>query len=493
MSEKVTYSNYQNAIFDTVLTTDKNIVVNATAGSGKTFTAVTISQLVPVNKDIAFLAFNKSIVEELSMKLAPHIKCTTLHSLGMNILMNFYKAKLVVNEFKSFRFSEKYVKHLERKEKFVKMYHYRDILDKLRMTMAPLDTASIMQIALYYDIAIEAEDVENIVNIMDDMHVYNTYLGSDNNLLDFVDMIYLPVTQKRLKMPQFDFTIIDELQDLNRCQREFVKRLIGDKGRFIGLGDNYQCIYSFLGADPGSFDAFTKINNTIELPLSISYRCGKNIVKAAQKICPTMEYHKDSVDGEVRQGTFDEIKEGDFVLCRNNRPLIFAYFQLIQRELKCTIKGKDIEEGLINLISRWRTKSTDIGIQKLDEELAKKAKKLSAKGVSKPRNNASYMMLEEKVNTIKMIIEFKKFGIMSQVIEFIEEIFSDEDREGVQLMTIHKSKGLEAENVFYIEMFDGKRLLPSPHATQDWEKEQEANLMFVAITRAKKQFVSLQL
>ena len=63
--EKVEYSTYQNAIFDTILATNKNIVVNATAGSGKTFTAVEISQLVPASKNVAFLAFNKSIVEEL--------------------------------------------------------------------------------------------------------------------------------------------------------------------------------------------------------------------------------------------------------------------------------------------------------------------------------------------------------------------------------------------------------------------------------------------
>lgn len=490
--ERVKYSVYQEAIFDTVLTTDKNIVVNATAGSGKTFTAVEISQLIPTNKKVAFLAFNNSIVEELSMKLAPHIKCATLHSLGMNILMNFYKARLIVNEFKTFRFSEKYLKHLDRKEKFRKQFLYRDVLDKMRMTMASINNSSIMNIAEYYDIPIELEDTDNIESILEDMKVYNYFLGTENNVIDFTDMIYLPVTQERLKLPRYDFTIIDELQDLNKCQQDFVKKLIGDKGRFIGLGDIFQCIYSFLGSDPGSFKSFATLPNTIELPLSISYRCSKAVTKEAQKICPTIEAFERAEDGKVREGEFDEIKESDFILCRNNRPLVFAYFLLIQRGLKCTIRGKDIEQGLVNLIIKWKNKSTEIGIQKLNEELAVRALKLKDKGISKPQNNPAYVMLLEKINTIKMIIDFKRFAMMDQVINFIEEIFND-DREGVQLMTIHKSKGLESENVFLIESFEGKKLIPSQYATQPWELEQEKNLLFVAITRAKKKLVYLTL
>jgi len=490
---KMKPSIYQEHIYETIMVTDKNIVVNATAGSGKTTTAVEISQLIPAGKEAAFLAFNKSIVEELSMKLTPNIKCTTLHSLGMNVLMGFYKARLIVNEYKTFRFSDKYLKDLERKEKFKKQFVYRDIIDKLRMTMSATDVQGIMDVALYYDIVIEEKDIPNIIGILEDMKVYNMFLGTDNNIIDFVDMIYLPVTQERLKLPKYDFTIIDELQDLNKCQQEFVKRLIGKDGRFIGLGDSFQCIYSFLGADSGSFKSFAALPNTIELPLSISYRCSQNIVSEAKKICPTIEPFEYAAEGEVRQGKFEEVQEGDFVLCRNNRPLISAYFQLIQRGLKCTIRGKDIEEGLVNLISKWKKKSTQIGIEKLNEELALRALKLKEKGLSKPKNNPAYVMLLEKVNTIKMIIDYKKFGMMDQVINFIEGIFSDETREGVQLMTVHKSKGLEARNVFLIEKYEGKRLIPSEYAVKKWELEQEQNLLFVAITRAKEKLIYLTL
>ena len=186
------------------------------------------------------------------------------------------------------------------------------------------------------------------------------------------------------------------------------------------------------------------------------------------------------------------MEEGDFVLCRNNRPLISAYFQLIQRGLKCTIRGKDIEQGLVNLIIKSKNKSTEAGLKRLNDDLIVKAMRLKDKGFSKPQNNPAYAMMLEKVKTIKMIIDFKKFGMMDQVIKFIEGIFSD-DREGVQLMTIHKSKGLESKKVFLIEIFEEKRLIPSEYAKQKWELVQEQNLLFVAITRAKEELIYLKL
>ena len=50
------------------------------------------------------------------------------------------------------------------------------------------------------------------------------------------------------------------------------------------------------------------------------------------------------------------------------------------------------------------------------------------------------------------------------------------------MSTIHKAKGLEADNVFILN----KNLLPSKYVKQDWELEQEKNLEYVAITRTKK-------
>ena len=80
-------------------------------------------------------------------------------------------------------------------------------------------------------------------------------------------------------------------------------------------------------------------------------------------------------------------------------------------------------------------------------------------------------------------------GAMANGINSVDELLGKIDvvfpkkvqKEGIKLSTIHKSKGLECENV-YIAC---KSLMPSKNATTKWEKRQERNLMYVAYTRAK--------
>ena len=71
---------------------------------------------------------------------------------------------------------------------------------------------------------------------------------------------------------------------------------------------------------------------------------------------------------------------------------------------------------------------------------------------------------------------------MEEINEKIDEIFPKRDKkDGISLSTIHKAKGLEANNVFIA----CESLMPSKAAKKDWEIRQEYNLMYVAYTRAK--------
>ena len=69
-----------------------------------------------------------------------------------------------------------------------------------------------------------------------------------------------------------------------------------------------------------------------------------------------------------------------------------------------------------------------------------------------------------------------------ELVDKINTIFHGDSDDAIQLSTVHKAKGLEADNV-YILM---PSLMPIKYATQDWEKTTEKNLIYVAITRAKK-------
>lgn len=487
------YSKYQKAIFEEVISTNNNIAVNATAGSGKTTTIIEASKLIPSNKDSLFLAFNNSIVDELKQRLPSSVECSTIHSLGMRTLMRWLKTRFKLNQYKTLNFSYDYIKKneldLKPKEKTIFGFNIMNLYDLCRMNMVLMNTEEISRIADYYDLSCLNDEPQYLPYIYDNIMSYNSMLGKSGNEIDFTDMITLPVLMN-CRFNKYDVVFLDESQDMNNIQHMFIEKLLKPNGRLISVGDNFQAIYGFAGSESKSFEKFAKRPNTVSLPLSISYRCAKNIVEKAREVNDQIEPFENAPDGIVRNGDVDEIQHGDMVICRNVRPLIKLYFKLIKRKIKAVIRGRDIEKGLINLVSKYNKDTVFDGMVSLYGELDKLEKELKRKGVKKPKDTPKYINLYEKVLTIRIIAD----GLtrMKDVEKNIHEIFKG-DGDGVDLMTIHKSKGLENDRVFMIESFENEKLCPSKYAVQPWQKEQEKNLLFVAYTRAKKELVFINL
>lgn len=93
--------------------------------------------------------------------------------------------------------------------------------------------------------------------------------------------------------------------------------------------------------------------------------------------------------------------------------------------------------------------------------------------------------MQDRIDALHAIGDMCKSKNVTEIIETIERIFSEEAGQGILLSTMHKSKGLEADNVFLLEV----NLIPAIYATQEWQVAQEHNLEYVARTRAKKQLV----
>jgi ATP-dependent exoDNAse (exonuclease V) beta subunit len=86
----------------------------------------------------------------------------------------------------------------------------------------------------------------------------------------------------------------------------------------------------------------------------------------------------------------------------------------------------------------------------------------------------------DMINALEVLAE--GLTTADELIDRIDEIFPKKDKKsGIALSTIHKAKGLEANNVYVA----CKSLMPSKSAKKDWELKQEYNLMYVAYTRAK--------
>lgn len=110
-----------------------------------------------------------------------------------------------------------------------------------------------------------------------------------NNALDFDDLL-LFTAQLLRENPEvcqyyqrkFEYILVDEYQDTNRCQYELVQLLTGTKQNVCVVGDDDQSIYAFRGADIRNILDFEKdYPNTRVLRLEQNYRSTQNILDAA--------------------------------------------------------------------------------------------------------------------------------------------------------------------------------------------------------------------
>ena len=491
--EEFVWSDYQNNIFDWIQNGQGNLVVEASAGAGKTATLIECVKLIPEDKRILLTAFNSDIATVLKRKAKDlyNVNVSTLHSLGRQMLQrNYPDDTLALDEFKyksylntniktlssinTYELSKKdyarYMNNIEAYINFGRCY--------LCQTVRDLDF-----IEERYDIDTIADEKEIALDILE-------YGKNNLEQIDYTDMIWLPnvLFCKPIGM-QFDWIFLDEAQDLSVCQREILLKCRKINTRMCFFGDAEQSLYSFASSDPESFKRLKELPNTTSLPLSISYRCAKNIVDFAQKIVPTIECNNDGRLGEIKYNVpLSDIHDGDMVLCRNNAPLMKVYVDFIKEGKKCFIRGKDIGLNLKNMVKRTGADRLNKNIQndgvfaRLYDSVFDTINELTGKYNISYSDAVESSIVSNKLDMIKALeILSDDIDTAEQLIEKISNIFSDRKKGGISLSTIHKAKGLEADNV-YIACRD---LMPSSRAKKDWEIRQEYNLMYVAYTRAR--------
>lgn len=484
-------SKYQQGIFDFIQHGNGNAVINALAGSGKTSTIVNAVKLIPSTCNALFIAFNKEIVKELEKKLAgvKNVQVKTLHSLGLLMIRRNLGTNIETDEYKYRTFIKKNIKQLSSAD-FDKMttklmQQYTDnviqLCDLGRYNLAQCEK-DLLQVSARHDIPIIDDECNAVLNVMK--------WGRENTTsIDFTDMVWLPyeLTLNPIGL-QYDYIFIDECQDLNAAQRELFLRCFRRGTRFIAVGDKKQAIYSFAGADAESFAKLQNLPNTTTLPLPISYRCPKKVVNLANQFVDTMECREGAPDGEiVHNVSIKDIHDGDMVLCRTKMPLIKLYMRYLRMGVKSYVRGQDIGLNLLRMVDKTEQIVLNVSLQKdgvfarLYDDLFEERNRLMIKRGMDLEDATLSNQIMNKYDSIKAL-EILAEGLTSarDLHDRIENVFA-ESADGVCLSTIHKAKGLEANNVYIL----CKTLMPSRLATQDWEKEQEQNLMYVAYTRAK--------
>lgn len=476
---------YKQAIADCYQTTNKNIFVSAGPGSGKTYLLCHLAKITPPMKSLLFLAFNKSIAQELGNRLPQTVKASTLHSCALSSLVQNHKLNFSISDSKNFTLGKERLNFKGVHPKRIPgiLMKVCRLYDLMRFNLVPDDIERIISLGERYgeeadeDFAVKAIELRKVNEEIANDYFYN---GCGGKLqIDFTDMLYYAVKYvSEEDFKRYSVVMCDEIQDLTPLQYELVKKVKTSRGRMVGVGDFRQSIYNFMGANLDSLNQIKTAPNTVEFPLNVTYRCAVSIVEEARKVFTDgIEAAPDAELGKVSEGDFREAVNGDFILCRNNAPLVDAFISLLRQGKKCSIMGKDLGDKLVSLID-----SVD-NIFEFEAMLNNLADKLSKKGIKNPTACKTYDQMEDNINVLISLYEY--FGSLDRVRSEIYKIFVENPDNGITLSTIHKSKGLEANRVFFLK----PSLIPSPYATTELAQYAEKCLRFVAITRAKKELI----
>lgn len=276
-------SEEQVAIFSEIASGTSSLVVDATAGSGKTSTIVHATTLIEPWQLTVFLAFNKKIAEELESRLPASVQSSTFHSRAYSALrrslsnspkLDKDKVRNLLKENLEYKDFELYGAFASRLVGLAKSAG-------LGTHIAEASTEEFEELVSHFNLTLDYEEAEMPRAIA----LAQQALAASNediSLIDFDDMLYLSLL-RNVSFDKASFVFVDEAQDTNGVQRELLKRMLGPTGRLIAVGDSHQAIYGFRGADASALDLIASDFSCKRLPLSISYRCSKAVIREVHK------------------------------------------------------------------------------------------------------------------------------------------------------------------------------------------------------------------
>lgn len=462
------FTTEQLAFAEACVNSNDHLQLNAVAGSGKTTTIRHANELiVAVDNSSAILnvAFNKRIAEAFKSRMPDTSANFTFNGLGSRALSKRMRPKVdfkkratcvkhALKPFKKSQFPANIFQIIAAGYNLAKQVGYAPEANVKKYGLSVLTTEP-MAVDKEYAAIIDAALSES------------NRMAFEQGSIDFDDQIYLSVLL-RLRAQTFTHVFVDECQDMNAIQRAMVKLHLAafGKGKLFAVGDPYQAIYGFRGADSDSYAQISEDFSTIEFPLTYTFRCAKKIVIEAQEIVPQIKAPDSAPEGvvtDIDYLDYAHTPDGSAVICRYNAPLLKAAFKFIKHRRATTfVGGRDVQQqinGVIDVLSKSSLPVED-AMEVYINEQTDRAERLRA-----PR------LKETAHDTIACIKTLLEEGDLNNAKTVLEDIM---DQKGnVELSTIHKAKGLEWDQVFALGFGE-----------IDLDRPQEPNCYYVGVTRA---------
>jgi len=429
------------------LTNNKNTIIIAGAGSGKSLTMVgKIKYLVKYKNikldEILCITFTNnaaiSLQEKIKNELKKDNKVYTFHKLALEIIKDNKKNYNICND-DLLEYLVHEIFYSIKSKYFEKLLLNKNYLDSNEFINYKNTIIKFIKlfIANYYDITyfdkiINKAKQRDKPTLLIIKKIYEIYLleKKSSKEMDFDDMIYIAtrLVKNNGINKNYKYIIIDEFQDTSKIRENLVKEIMKKTNAFITVvGDDFQSIYRFSGCDIKNFLNFSKnFKHVKKLYLTNTYRNSKELINVA---------------GSFIMKNNRQIKK----LLKSNKhlikPIIILYYKDIKKDFTKAINY--IDSNNLMILGR--------------------------------NNNDLYYCIDKKY--------------------IINNTLNIKDK-NIYYKTIHKAKGLEEENVLIINLTNNVNSLPSKIKDEKilnyillhkeyYPYEEERRLFYVALTRTK--------
>lgn len=347
--------------------------VIAGAGSGKTAVLVArinmlLSRGVRPSRILAVTFSQKAASEmrdRITAQIGPVEVCvSTFHSLGLGILRSsgYTRGKELIREYQKINFIRAAIENSPLKGQNPAPKHISSMIGILKGTLKkPAECLARKD---------DPPDLKEIYKIYEEYERYK----AENHLYDFDDMTDLPVyllrsNQQFQKTQQgrWDFILVDEYQDTNPAQDALLRLITPPGNNLFVVGDDWQSIYSFRGADIQNILNFPRcFPDTRLICLDTNYRSTPEIVSATNALVhknhnqfpktikasrgsgakPRLTYYEDEkaeasgVSRKIKRLAESGVRYSDMaILYRNNSSARVCEDALLLRDIPFSVQG----------------------------------------------------------------------------------------------------------------------------------------------------------
>ena len=455
-----------------ILSKSKNNLVVAGAGSGKTTTIVGKVKYLINNgyqaDEILVLSFTNASASEMKERIYNETKekldVMTFHKLGFSILENKKDnlsilkenvSKIIFPVINILISNNEYLENLImfiyklKSNKRINEYKILFLNEKYLLYIFCNYISNFISLMKQNNHSIsdlnniKNKDFQLFLNLYKPIYEYYKSYLKKNNLIDFNDMINesINIIETNKIILSYKYIIIDEFQDISKNRYELINRIINQtSSSLFCVGDDFQCIFSFAGSEIDYFTNFGKYFGNYKLNIiNKTYRFNKSLVDISSKFIMKNK-------NQIRKTIISNKKDS------NN--------------------GLEIIEG---------NNSTEI-VNKLYDIL-----------LTLPFHSTIYFLGRYKfdLDIIKLSNKFYidyKYNldiVMDKRVDLI-----------IKFMTVHQSKGLQADYTIVLNNKNGKLGFPSKIiddkflkilklAKEKFPYAEERRLFYVAITRSK--------